>query len=581
MMHMKMLAAAFLALALVGAGQTGLAAETQNAGANAAAGADGSTSKVPAKTVSTFHCLSIYWSPEKGEAGKKLQVKFRETGGTWHDGLAMRYNPIDDFKHPGQKTPECKGDYRGSIVNLTPGTNYEVALTLENTDIRTSLNAATWSEKFPIASTIKCQNATSTLNVDKSGTPEGYVLYNGAGCTIDTGNKSDQGINVNAEYVILRGFTIKNVKLNGINLEKAHHVVIENCDISKWGSEDPEFKGSGYGSEMNAGVYSKYRDLHAIVVQRCKIHNPTWNTNSWAQKHKTFHPDGPQAIAYWEPDSNNVIRYNEFFSDDKHYFNDVIGGAFNGSYRGWPGRDSDIYCNYIANCWDDGIESEGANQNVRIWNNYIENTMMMIANAATSIGPFYVWQNVTGRSYCPPGYAMDHGNLMKMGYADSDKWMTGQMYVFNNTILQPKNEGANGLGGESRVIKHCMSRNNILNVRPGDTRVIATDKKTTNTGPTYDNDFDNDLISADRYPPESEKHAVKGTPKYVANAGFSFETKTGNFQLTADSPGRGKGEPIPNFCEGAAPDMGAQQSGTPPMVYGVKAEFIPPGSAKK
>jgi hypothetical protein len=24
------------------------------------------------------------------------------------------------------------------------------------------------------------------------------------------------------------------------------------------------------------------------------------------------------------------------------------------------------------------------------------------------------------------------------------------------------------------------------------------------------------------------------------------------------------------------PDMGAQQSGTPPMVYGVKANFVPP-----
>jgi hypothetical protein len=56
------------------------------------------------------------------------------------------------------------------------------------------------------------------------------------------------------------------------------------------------------------------------------------------------------------------------------------------SYRGWPGADSDIYCNTIANCWDDGIEVEGAGENVRIWNNYIENTMMTIANAATSIG---------------------------------------------------------------------------------------------------------------------------------------------------------------------------------------------------
>ena len=410
----KLLAAACLAFSVVSAGPL--------VPATAAPGADAlTTSKVPALTVSTFHCLSLYWSPEKGEAGKQVLVKFREAGEkSWHEGLPMRYNPIDDWKHPGQKTPECKGDYRGSLVNLTPGTEYEVALTVEGTDISTALKARTWSEKFPIASTIKCQNSNATLEVDKSGTPDGYVLYDGTGVTIDTNNTADQGIDVNAQYVILRGFTIKNVKLNGINLAKAHHIVIENCDISKWGSEDPNYKGSGYGIEMNAGVYSHDHDLHAIVIQRCKIHHPTWNTNSWAQKHITYHPDGPQAIAFWDPDSNNVIRYNEFWSDDKHYYNDTIGGAFNGSYRGWPGRDSDIYCNYIANCWDDGIEVEGGGQNIRVFNNYIEHTMVMIANAATSIGPLYIWQNVTGPSYCPPGanggkWNMTHGSFHEDG----------------------------------------------------------------------------------------------------------------------------------------------------------------------
>src|SRR5450759_4062952 len=89
--------------------------------------ASATTSKVPATSVSTFHCLSIYWSPENGAAGKNVLVKFREAAQTaWRDGLAMRYNPM--------KTAECNGDYRGSIVNLKPGTAYEVALTLEGTN---------------------------------------------------------------------------------------------------------------------------------------------------------------------------------------------------------------------------------------------------------------------------------------------------------------------------------------------------------------------------------------------------------------------------------------------------------------
>ena len=526
-----------------------------------------STSKVPGLCVPTFHCLSIYWSPENGELGKKVLVKFREsTEKTWHDGLPMRYNPV--------KTPECKGDYRSSIVNLNPGTAYEIALTLEGTNIRTPLKATTWSEKFPVASVVKGENRNDTLTVNKSGTPDGYVLYDGSACVIDTDNKSDFGIAVDASYVILRGFTIKNVKQDGIRITRGHHIVIEECDISKWGSEEER----GFGFEMQACVYSKFKDLNAVVIQRCKLHNPNWNTNSWAEDHfkskKSRHPDGPQTIVFWECQGNNVIRYNECWSDKGHYYNDVVGGAFNASYRGWPGADSDIYCNYIANCWDDGIEAEGGGQNVRIWNNYIENTMMIIANAAVSIGPLYIWRNVGGRSYSPPGseWNLTHGNFMKMGFADNETWMTGHIYLFNNTIFQPKDEGANGLGGDSRIIKHCVTRNNILHVRSSDTHSISTEKKS-----SVDNDFDYDLLSG-RYPADHEKHGVSGTPHYVEGAGFSFETKTGNFQLVPESPGIKKGEAIPNFCESSngAPDMGAQQTGSAPMVFGVKAEFVPP-----
>src|SRR3954451_17330757 len=120
-----------------------------------------------ATCVPTFHCLGIYWSPDAGQARKKVLVKFRDVAEkTWHDGLPMRYNPV--------KTPECKGDYRGSIVNLTPGTAYEIALTLEGTDTRTTLNGATWNETFPVASTVKCKSGATTLPVEKSGSPEGY-----------------------------------------------------------------------------------------------------------------------------------------------------------------------------------------------------------------------------------------------------------------------------------------------------------------------------------------------------------------------------------------------------------------------
>ena len=117
------------------------------------------------------------------------------------------------------------------------------------------------------------------------------------------------------------------------------------------GSEETQ----GFGYEMQACVYSRNKDVHSVIIQRCKFHHPSWDSNSWAVDHykgrDSRHPDGPQTIVFWETAGNNVIRYNECWSDADHYYNDVIGGAFNGGYRGFPGADSDIYSNYLANCW--------------------------------------------------------------------------------------------------------------------------------------------------------------------------------------------------------------------------------------
>jgi len=530
----------------------------------AAADKSGGRGGERAFAIPTFHCLSVYWSPTGGGAKRKVQVKYRPAGRkAWRTGLALRYLPID--------TPECKADYRGSIVNLTPGTAYEIALTLEGTDTRAEFRAATWSEKFPVKSVVKVSDRSSTLEVGKSGRPGAWVLYDGRGCTIDAANKHDLGIAVRASYVILRGFTIRNVRAHGIRLLGGHHIVIEDCDISKWGSESEK----GWGKNYQACVFSNKKDLHAVVVQRCRMHHPSWDTNSWAEKHlKSTHPRGPQTIAFWESAGNHVIRYNECWSDKDHYFNDGMGAGYNGGRRGFPGADSDIYGNYIANCWDDGIEAEGGDQNVRIWGNYIEDVLIPIANAAGSIGPLYVWRNVSGRCCSPPGssWNMTHGPFMKMGYAGGEKWMTGHLYVFNNTIFQEDDKGASGLGGDSRIIKHCTSRNNILHVRTSDRRSIAVDRR------HADNDFDCDLTSG-AFPEGHEKRGIKGRPKYVRGAGFDFKTKTGMFQLAPGSKGAGAAAVVPNFCEpinGNKPDLGAHQSGTPPMRFGVKAKFTPP-----
>ncbi|MEO6868155.1 MAG: right-handed parallel beta-helix repeat-containing protein [Ginsengibacter sp.] len=505
--------------------------------------------------IPTFHCVSIYWSPEAGSINNHVLIEYRVFGEKkWLTGLPMRYNPI--------ASPETKGDYRGSIVNLTPNTLYEISVKLEQGNENAIFKVKTLNENFPVSQTIRIQDQNKSLIIDQSGTENGYIVYDGKGILLDLNNQEQQGILVKASYVILRGFTIRNTQKYGILIKEGHHIVIEGCDISKWG----EHSEKGFGVNYQGGIFSLNRDVHNLVIQRNKIHHPNWDSNSWSELHKgILHPQGPQAIAFQESAGNNIIRYNECWSDTSHQFNDVIGYGSNAGYRGFPGADSDIYGNYFANCWDDGIEAEGGNQNVRIWNNYIETAFIAVANAATSIGPLYVWRNVGG-----PGLSY----FVKMGFAGNESWMTGHMYFFNNTVFQTKDDGFGGLGTSGkaqRIIKHCISRNNILQGREKDSFSLSINKS------NVDNDFDYDLLSG-QYPVGEEKNGIIGLPQYISNAGFSFESKIGNFQLKRGSPGFNKGEVIPNFADkykGSALDMGAHQSGTKDFLYGINAHFIP------
>jgi hypothetical protein len=516
--------------------------------------------------VPTFHCLGLYWSPSKGAAGKEVRVQYRAAGEkAWQPGLPLRYNPIAD-------TEEDLADYRGSIVDLKPGTAYQVWLALEGTGATTELTARTWSETFSIGETVKVQDSHETLEITESGKPDAWRVYDGTGVLIDVNHQHDACITLNASHVILRGFTLKGAgaatnaskrPIGAITILGGHDIVIEDCDISGWGRLNAK---TGFGFDYDAAISSRSATMARMIVQRCKLHHPAVDTNTWSEPVKPTHPGGPQCISLFDTAGHHVIRYNECWSDLEHMFNDVIGGGGNGSYRGSPGPDSDIYGNFISHCWDDGLEVEGGSRNVRVWDNYITQCFNMIGNAPASIGPLYIWRNVVALSQGGPNTA--GMNFLKMGYADGEHWMTGDQYIFHNTLFGPDQWlPVGGLGG-NRIVKHTVSRNNLLHVR------AATDRSASSAPENAENSFDYDLYNA-RVPSGHEKHGVNGVPVYQSGAGFDAATLTGRFQLAPESPGAGAGEVIPNFSNGftgTAPDIGAHQRGAPPMHFGVKAD---------
>ena len=515
--------------------------------------------------IPTFHCLGIYWSPPGGTIEKEVRMQYRQqASGAWNDALPMKYNPIE-------KTDQDLTDYRGSIVHLKSDTTYEIRLTFG--EIKTNFMARTWSEVFPAGKTIPVKAQTAPLVITESGSPTAWTIYDGQGAIIDVKHQHDSCVVIKASYVILRNFVLKgagtsNVApsriIGAIRIEDGQDIMIEDCDISDWGRLNPK---TGFGFDYDAALFSRNKSVKRLVIQRCKMHHPTYDGSTWYEPVYPTHTMGPQCITLFNTGGNHVIRYNECFSDMEHMYNDGIGGGSNGSYEGSPGPDSDIYGNWISHCWDDGLEVEGGSRNVRIWGNYITQCMMMIGNAPASIGPLYIWRNVVTRSQSQPGAG--GGNFLKMGYANSEDWMTGHMYIFHNTIFKSDEWLSTGALGGNRIVKHTVSRNNILHVRSPQSYSLSTAKQ------NIDNDYDYDLFNG-RIPQGCEIHGIRGEPKYATGTGCDPNTLSGCFYLDRESSGAAAGVIIPNFSDGysgKAPDMGAHQHGMPTMQFGVRSKM--------
>jgi hypothetical protein len=313
------------------------------------------------------------------------------------------------------------------------------------------------------------------------------------------------------------------------------------------------------------------------------MHHPRSNSNNWRQarpapgKRESTHPEGPQIICLWDSEGNHVFRYNTVDSDENHYYNDIFGAGRNFSVRGFPNRDSDIYGNRLSHCWDDTIESEGANCNVRIWGNYSTDCYVAIATAGTSVGPLYVWRNISSRMCVAPGQW--GGGFLKT----SDIMGGGRIFVFHNSILQPLEKGKDAehavrAGGPARAgvpsavegpatgartglgwggpMVNITSRNNVLDV-------TQRTFQGRNDDPLADYDYDLYMgpLPSDRH----EKHGVAATPIYAADRPHA---------LAENSPGHDAGARLPNFNDdfrGEAPDLGAEELGGKPLEFGVDA----------
>jgi len=141
---------------------------------------------------------------------------------------------------------------------------------------------------------------------------------------------------------------------------------------------------------------------------------------------------------------------------------DGIGGEEEGSARGTFDRDTIVENNTIRDCWDDGIQSEGGDQNVHLRNNDISGCGTGIAFAAPVTGPLYIEQN--------------HIHDLSMGLYENlfcfkvgndgggTAYLTENVCDVDSSAEAAQGAGADGIHQTDEGLSPIVSRRNIFQV---------------------------------------------------------------------------------------------------------------------
>jgi hypothetical protein len=295
----------------------------------------------------------------------------------------------------------------------------------------------------------------------------------------------------------------------------------------------------------------------------------------------------------------NVFRYNEITGqadNNRRWLMDGIGGGDNFGAKGAPGADSDIYQNIVLRVMDDAIEAEGGGRNVRVWGNYMSDVKVAVGATSAHFGPHYVWRNVVNRMRtCYQSISNTDSDWsattpFKYGGVISG-WGGGIRYLFHNTLLQqpshaggtlPEGAGAgiDGVSNGAGSVQFTIARNNLLHVRSATHFSVATGDAP--TGSDFALNLYNGRYDSHLPPPDPALKFTASELVYEAGHGWSSVPAlgggagagTGNYQLDAGSKGLAIGELLPNFSDGflgTKPDMGAHESDTPAMKFGISA----------
>jgi hypothetical protein len=528
--------------------------------------------------MSTFQSISVK-APFAGDlnANSTAVIQYRMAGTTtWLDA----YTPFVDRRATiNSAVNPYANQARGSIVGLTADTNYEVQVLWTDADGVSAQPAVgaistlsytpplggstiTVNSNATLAAALNTVNPGETIHLDpgtyapfivtRSGTASGWINIEGdpAGTSIVTGIGVAQSVRLNANFIVLQHLTLGPADSNGIVVRPGrHHVFVQDNtlqDISSQCAANPNAHYGDGGISVLTGANNVFVLRNTVIST--SLSNPACLLSpiyaspgagiQWADGHTFVFQDNVVAGAFRDSvtlDSNAVTENV-----------DIYGNTVSGDYR------------------DDGVESKGANINVRMGGNKIETTgpggFTCIAgnsNSATILyGPFYIFRNTCRVQNT---FALG-GTVFKLGGVAS--------YVFHNTTDASQasvrwdgvaNISANGF-------RDLVYINNVMKLS-GNAIAGFWD------GSLFDYNLYRNTISGINF-----VRSWNGTTNYATIAGFAAVTgqdahskqqdplfTNSQLQINNASPSLDAGVVLPNFNDstsawsfsGVGPDAGA------------------------
>ena len=222
-----------------------------------------------------------------------------------------------------------------------------------------------------------------------SGAANSYVTFRNYGSdvvVVDGECSRGHGFLITGSWISVQGFTIKrtveaSILIDGSNSPRPANVTIDGMTLQDfdctWSSQDPSSWGQFRGGVAAWYAGSGIRITNNLIRHRTSGEVRGSTDGIWFKSNDNNPSGGGHYIA-----GNTIIGGW-----------DGIGGEEEGSAHGTFDRDTIVENNTIRDAWDDCIQVEGGDTNVRVRNNDLSGCGTGIAFAAPMSGPLYIENN--------------------------------------------------------------------------------------------------------------------------------------------------------------------------------------------